>query len=114
MVSPGCNSSSAEAAIVNRWLQAIAIYAVLLALSFASLIPTRHVTVKDRNGGVLAHVRDRVYLSQAVRETALDTWYPVDSDAPASTGTCTVVPPYGWLSGAGSIGVPFSSDAKNG
>jgi hypothetical protein len=62
---------------------ALAIYAVLLALSFASLIPTRHVTVKDRNGGVLAHVRERIYLSQAVRETVLDSWYPVGPDAPA-------------------------------
>ena len=67
----------------KRVVSAIAIYAVLLALSFASLIPTRHVTVKDRNGGVLAHVRERIYLSQAVRETALDSWYPVGPDAPA-------------------------------
>lgn len=70
-----------------RWrkqmLAACGVYLVLLALSFASLIPTRHVSIKDRNGGVLAHVHDRIYLFRAVREAALDTWYPVDSDAPS-------------------------------
>lgn len=75
--SPGWNLRRKVVAV------AIAIYAVLLAVSLACLIPTRHVTVKDRNGGILAHVGERLYLSQALRETALDSWYPVGPDARA-------------------------------
>jgi hypothetical protein len=63
-------------------LVACGVYLVFLGLSFASLIPTRHVSVKNRNGAVLAHVHDPIYFMRAVREAALDTWYPVDSDAP--------------------------------
>ena len=60
----------------------VALYIALLAVSFAALIPTRHVSVKDRKGGVLAHVSDPVYLWQAVRGVTMDAWYPLDPEAP--------------------------------
>ena len=63
-------------------LGGVALYTALLAVSFATLIPTRHVSVKDRKGGVLAHVSDPMHLWQAVRGVTMDAWYPLDPEAP--------------------------------
>jgi hypothetical protein len=63
-------------------LPAVIIYFVFLAMSFACLIPTRHVSIEASKGGPLAHVRERIHLSEAVRTTTLDTWYPLDPGAP--------------------------------
>ena len=63
-------------------LPAFTIYVVFLAVSFASLIPTKHVSLDTSKGGPLAHVRSRIFLSQAVRGAMIDSWYPLDPEAP--------------------------------
>jgi hypothetical protein len=69
----------------KRVLPAFAIYIVSVAVSFACLTPSRHVSYRsNRGGGVFAHARDPRYLARAVRSATLDPWYPLDPHAPGS------------------------------
>ena len=66
----------------KRILPAAIIYIIFLGVSFASLVPTRQVSTEMSKGGPLAHVRERIHLSEAVRTVTLDSWYPLDTGAP--------------------------------
>jgi hypothetical protein len=66
----------------QRILPGAIIYVLCLVVSFASLVPTKQVSKELSKGGPLAHWRERIHLSAAVRAVALDSWYPVDSDVP--------------------------------
>jgi hypothetical protein len=66
----------------KRAAMAAAIYCVFVVVSMASLVPTRHVSVKLSKGGPFAHWRERLHFTEAMRATIMDTWYPVDSAAP--------------------------------
>ena len=69
----------------KRLLPALAIYLVSVALSFACLIPSKHVSYRsNRGGGFFAHARDPRYLARAIRSATLDPWYPLDPHAPGS------------------------------
>jgi hypothetical protein len=60
----------------------VIIYVLFLVVSFASLIPTKHVSTEMSKGGPLAHAWERIHLSEAVRTATLDSWYPLDTGAP--------------------------------
>ena len=70
----------------TQWFEKVVpgviIYVLFLVVSFASLVPTRHVSTEMSKGGPLAHARELTHLSAAVRTVTLDSWYPLDPGAP--------------------------------
>jgi hypothetical protein len=69
----------------KQTLPACAVYIALLALSFACLIPSRHVSYRTNiGGGLFAHARDPRYLARAVRAATIHPWYPIDAAAPGN------------------------------
>jgi hypothetical protein len=69
----------------KQLIAACAIYVGFLAVSFACLVPSGHVSYRNNRGGHLfAHAREAGNLLLATREAMLDSWYPLDPAAPAA------------------------------
>lgn len=66
-------------------LPACAVYIAFLAVSFACLIPSRHVSYRTNiGGGLFAHAHDLRYLARAARAATVHPWYPLDPAAPGN------------------------------